>query len=67
VTAAEARQDRVLKVDNYLVQALALIDKPPVLAELILNLLEPRFDLVNDHADVRTSRHLAPALDCAAS
>jgi hypothetical protein len=57
----------VLEAHNDLAQALELIDKPLVLAELILNLLQPRFDLVNDHADVRTSRHLTPALDCAAS
>jgi hypothetical protein len=67
VPAAEARHDRVLKVHKYLAQALAVIDKPLVLAELILNLLKPRFDLVNDHADVRTSRHLTPALDSAGS
>jgi hypothetical protein len=67
VPAAEARHDRVLEVHQYVAQPLELIDKPLVLAELILNLLQPRFDLVNDHADVRTSRHLIPALDCAAS
>ncbi len=67
MAAAEARHDRLLKVHNHLAQVLKLIDKPPVLAELILNLLEPRFDLVNDHPDVRTSRHFTPALDCAAS
>ena len=57
----------MLEVHNHLAQALQLIDEPLVLAELILNLLQPHSDLVNDRADVRTFRHLAPALDCAAS
>jgi hypothetical protein len=51
VPAAEARDDRVLKIRHDVAQAFELIDNPLVLAELILNLFEPRFDLGDDHAD----------------
>jgi hypothetical protein len=49
--AADASQDRALKVPHHVVRALELIGKPLVLAERILGLLEPRLDLVDDHAE----------------
>jgi hypothetical protein len=67
VSAAEARHECALKIRNDVAQALELIGEPLVLAELIFDLLEPRFDLVDDHADIPTSWHLTPALDCAGS
>jgi hypothetical protein len=61
--AAEARHDRALKVCHHVAQAPELIGKPLVVGDLILDLLEPLYDLLGDHADIRTLWHLAPALE----
>jgi len=61
--AAEARPDRALKVLHRVAQAPELIGNPLVLGDLILDLLEPLYDLLGDRADIRTLWHLAPALE----
>jgi len=61
--AAEARHDRALKVLDHVAQAPELIGDPLVLGDLILDLLEPLYDLLGDRAEFRTLWHLAPALE----
>jgi hypothetical protein len=65
--AAEPRNDGTLKVHRHVAQALELNRKPLVLTELIFDLLQPLLDLLDNHVEVPTSWHLAPALDCAGS
>ena len=55
--------DLALKVLDHVAQAPELIGKPLVLGDLILDLLEPLYDLLGDRADIRTLWHLAPALE----
>jgi hypothetical protein len=63
LVAANARYDRALEIFRHIAHALELIGKSLVLAELIFDLLQPRLDLLDDHADVRALRHLAPLLE----
>jgi len=60
--AADARHDRALKLGHHVAQASELIGDPLVVGELILDLLEPLYELFGDRADIRTLWHLAPAL-----
>ena len=48
---------------RHVAHALELIGESLVLAELIFDLLQPRLDLLDDHADVGALRHLAPLLE----
>ena len=61
--ATEARHDCALKVHDDVAQALELDGKPLVLSELLFDLLQPLFDLLDNVADVPTSWHFAPALE----
>jgi hypothetical protein len=62
--AAETRHDRVLKIHHDLTQALELIDKPLMLTELILDLLQPHFDLPRRSLRTRTRRRAVRADEC---
>jgi hypothetical protein len=61
--AADARNDLALKVLHHVAQSPELIDKPPAVGDLVLDLLEPLEELLGDHADIRPLWHLAPALE----
>jgi hypothetical protein len=61
--AGDAGHDRALEILCDVADALELVGETLVLAELIFDLLQPRLDLLDDHADVGALRHLAPLLE----